>query len=82
MAVLKSFHTTIFPNKSNTVIQLILLQLYIVNLVTFVLHHDCIRLLKNFITGVIMSLSLLQVVGSASLFQPLDLSLAETINEI
>ena len=29
-----------------------------------------------------MSLSLLQVVDSASLFQPLDLSLAETINEI
>jgi hypothetical protein len=43
----------------------ILLQPCVVNLVTFLLYHDCIRLVKNnLVTSVIMPSSLLQVVNS------------------
>ena len=45
----------------------ILLQPCVVNLVTFLLYHDCIRLGNNLVTSLIMPSSLLQVVNN--LFQ-------------
>jgi hypothetical protein len=45
----------------------ILLQPCVVNLVTFLLYHDCIRLVSHLVTSLIMASSLLQVVNG--LFQ-------------
>ena len=45
----------------------ILLQPCVINLVTFLLYHDCIKLVRTTVTGLIMPSSLLQVVNS--LFQ-------------